>query len=367
VITLVVLNRIETGGQELTNGTRVRRWRLTIAVGAVAAVVLGLVVTGAAAAEPGQDSIESAQVWFDVVTSNHSGVPCATAPTERHVVVRGHLTGPSAKLHNGVDGTLYSHGDGYGEFFWRYTEDRRYNYVADLADRGHVSVTIDRLGYGDSDSPNGRDICLGTEADVLHQVVGQLRDGTYHGDRTPSFHRVALVGHSVSGIIGDQEAAGFHDIDALGVISSGEVDVTPLLAERTGETQIRCLTAPNGYVALEANAEEFRSDHIYNMDPKIVDQIIKKRTSDACAGTANAGQAVALDPVRNAAITVPVLLLIGTNDAFFQHGRLQAATYRGSGGVTFKEIPETGHAIAFGRTAPRFRDEMHRWLQVNRF
>jgi hypothetical protein len=53
------------------------------------------------------DGTTSVPVQFHVITSNRSGLPCATLPTDRHVVVRGHLTGPGPALDGGqVDGTL---------------------------------------------------------------------------------------------------------------------------------------------------------------------------------------------------------------------------------------------------------------------
>jgi pimeloyl-ACP methyl ester carboxylesterase len=337
------------------------------AVSAACGAVAIAASTALLSAAPGQayaTDIYSSPVSFDVVTSNDSGLPCATLPpAPQHVTVHGHLTGPAGKLDSdGVHGTLYSHGDGYDETFWRYRGDARYDYVDDMSRRGHVSVTIDRLGYGSSDKPNGNTVCFGTEASVLHQIIGQLRAGSYRGDRTPRFDRVGLVGHSASGIIAEQEAAGFHDIDALGVLSSGELTATPLVLQRATEQQLRCLTAPDGYAGLEADTAQFRADHLYNVEPKIADDLAAHRTEDACAGTRNAAQAIVGNPARNNLITVPVLVMAGANDPFFPHPARQAATFSRSEKVTVHEIPETGHAIAFARTAPLFRDDMNHWL-----
>jgi pimeloyl-ACP methyl ester carboxylesterase len=351
------------------------RW-VRVGLGAVIAAAVSLAISGTAAADPGSGSeISSVPVTFHVVTKNRSGLPCADTPDGKHAVVRGHLTGPSSELdRNDVDGTLYSHGDGYGEYFWRYPGDEHYNYVEQMARRGHVSVTIDRLGYGDSDKPNGNSICFGAEADVLHQIVGQLRNGSYTGDRSPRFDKVGLVGHSASGLIVEQEAAGFHDIDALGVLDSGELNITPLALERAGEQQVRCLASPknlvglldarssSGYAALEADAQQFRADHIHNVDSDIADDLVKWRTKDACAGTRNAVQALAGNAARNSLIDVPVLLLAGAQDQLFSNPRPQAATYTHSKKVTVRVVPDAGHAVAFARTAPQFQDDMNDWL-----
>lgn len=341
------------------------RVRLAVAVGAAAAVTLGLLATGTAVADEG---VESVPVEFDVVTSNRTGVPCVNTPTEKTVTVRGHLTGPASELSSdSVDGAMYVHGNGYGEFFWRYRKDDDYNLVKDMAERGHVSLTIDRVGYLDSDRPNGNGICFGTEADVVAQIIGQLRDGDYDGDYTPRFDRVALLGHSAGGIIVNQAAYAFGDIDALGIVDSGGASSTPLVAQRAGEMQLRCLTATDGYAPLEANDQQFRDDHIFNVEDDIADDLTERRTDDACAGTRNAGQAIASGLARSSTIDVPVLVILGEEDRFFQNPERQAMLYTGSPEVTVREIPDAGHAIAFARTAPQFRDEVASWLEANDF
>jgi pimeloyl-ACP methyl ester carboxylesterase len=349
-----------------------------------AALVTGLAAP-TAAADPDGDRVVSTPVSFDVVTANRSGVPCATSPAERRVTVRGHLTGPADELRDGVSGALYVHGNGYGEFFWRYGSveggDDSYDVVGKLARQGHVSVTVDRLGYGATDKPDGNDVCFGTEADVMHQIIGRLRSGDYQGDRTPRFDRIALLGHSAGGLIVEQEAAGFSDVDALAVLSSGELNSGPVVLQRAAEFNVRCADemsllgmrlpgngSADGYAPLEANEAQFRADHFHNMDAGIADQLAARRTDDACGGLRNAPTAIGADPARNATIGVPVLFLIGQDDAFFSgDARAQAATFRSSPKVTTVELADTGHAVAFGRTAPLWRAELHRWLAANRF
>lgn len=344
--------------------TRARTFRATIAVGAVAAAALGLVATGSAAADEG--GVESVPVSFEVVTKNRSGVPCLNPPGEKRVTVRGHLTGPTGRLGDGGAVAVYAHGNGYGEFFWRF-DDPRYDYAGEMAERGHVSLTVDRVGYDDSDKPNGNTVCFGTEADVLHQVIDRLREGDYGGDQSPSFDRVALVGHSAGGFIVNQVAYGFGGVDALGVLSSGAASSKPLVVQRTGEMQLRCLLDGDGYAPLEANDAQFRADHIHNVEDDVADELTDRRNDDACAGTRNAGSALAADLVRNATIDVPVLVMVGSDDEFFGPPEPQGALYVGSPEVTTRTIPDTGHAIAFSRNSEVFRDEMDRWLSDNDF
>lgn len=344
------------------------RRRLAIVLSAVVAAgaaVLG--GTGAAVAD-GADQVVSVPVEFTVRVENRA-VPClettANPPT---AVVRGTLTGPADALRRGpVAGAVLSHGDGYDETFWTFP-DRRYNIVEDLARRGHVSVSYDRLGYGDSDKPNGNGICFGHEATVLDQVLDQLRAGTYRAEGAqPRFSRIALVGHSASGLIVEQTAGLLGGVDALGAISTGLEASTPLVVQRAVEQQGRCLTAPDGYAGLEGDDAQFRADHLFDVEPRVAAALTENRTMDACAGTRNL-QSIPPNSLTNIAnLRVPVLAVAGAQDRFFPNVALHAATFASSPAVTTEVIPRTGHAVAFSGEAARFRDVLAGWLEANRF
>lgn len=73
---------------------------------------------------------------------------------------------------------LYLHGLSFGEFFWRFQQAEGYDYAANQAHSRNVSVVIDRLGYVSSDKPNGNKVCVGSRADMAHQMVMALRSGS---------------------------------------------------------------------------------------------------------------------------------------------------------------------------------------------
>ena len=117
--------------------------------------------------------------------------------------------------------TLYLHGLGLGEWLWNFQPVKSYNFVAGMARAGHASVTVDRLGYGASDKPpDGKSVCIGSQADVAHQIVGQLKAGSYtvQGGKARKFKRVGLVGHSAAGQISITEAYTYRDLKALVVV-----------------------------------------------------------------------------------------------------------------------------------------------------
>ena len=350
-----------------------RRRGLVAALVTGALALSGTVATaGVAGATDGGGDVVSIPVSFTVKVENRA-TPCdplTLAPNLPVATIRGTLTGPKKAIEQGtVTGSVLSHGDGYDQSFWTFP-DKRYDVAGDLAKRGHVSVSYDRLGYGRSDRPNGNSVCIGTEATVLRQIVDQLRAGTYTAkDTKPAFTRVGVVGHSASGFIVEQMQGVLGGADAVGAISTGVEAVTPLVALRAAQQQQRCLLGPNdgnGYAGLEGDDAEFRADHLtVGIEPAIADVLTRNRTRDACAGTRNL-QSILANTVTNAAnVRVPVLAVAGTNDAFFPNVGLHAASFTSSPKVTVKQIPATPHAIAFSGNAPLFRDTLAAWLTEN--
>ncbi|WP_143664556.1 alpha/beta hydrolase, partial [Streptomyces sp. NRRL B-24572] len=177
-------------------------------------------------------------VSFVVRNVNRTKSQCTT--DGRTYTVRGHLTAPRALLEGAgrPPVTLYVHGTNTGEWIWRLNVEGR-DHVRELARRGHASVTIDRLGYGSSDIPDGFASCSGAHADIAHQVVGQLRAGTYTmgARQTPyRFGKVFLAGHSSGALVAETVAASFGDVDGLILTGWAAVGVT-------GETNRRFLAA----------------------------------------------------------------------------------------------------------------------------
>src|SRR5688572_16349166 len=143
----------------------------------VALVVLTPALHGHAGAAPraaAETAVKEIAVAFDVVNTNRSAVPCLSDGS-RHVVT-GHLVGPSSELTGSADDdrvlTVLLTGFDEGEWTWRFTEVPGYDYPVEMAKLGHISLSLDMLGFGASGHPDGQMVCWGTQADVLHQVIG---------------------------------------------------------------------------------------------------------------------------------------------------------------------------------------------------
>jgi pimeloyl-ACP methyl ester carboxylesterase len=346
-----------------------------------AAVALGCVSAAPAMAAASGPPIVDLPVSFTVQNLDRTAygpteqLTCPADPAAQGATwtVRAHLVAPAAALRRpGRSVTVYVHGlavDGDTSFHFR--DVPGYDLAGELARRGHTSVVIDRIGYGPSSHPDGRELCTGAEADMLHQVVQHLRSGDYGG---PSFQRVALAGHSAGGLLAQIEAYTFHDVDALAVLSYEDQGFTPLLLTELGRHAARCATAASGY----APTFDDRTDAVapadntaaalfsQNADPRVVADVIAVHPADPCGE--NPLPYIASDPVELASVTVPVLLVYGADDALLDPALAPVqASHFGSRDVHTLIIPRTGHLLMLERTTPVFRSALSTWLHAHRF
>jgi pimeloyl-ACP methyl ester carboxylesterase len=341
-----------------------------IVVAAVVASALASANLGATAAAAAPADVVSVPVAFTVADTNTSGVPCPSdgAP----YTVRGHLSGPRATLTSRrADAvTVYLFGEEAGEWNWHLTAIPAYDHASQMARLGQVSLTIDELGYGASGRPaNGNLTCLGAEADVTHQIVQQLRRGTYASGtaRRPSFDKVVLAGHDVGGEVAEIEAYSYADVDGLVLVTWADQGFTPWIIEReTMAANDWCTLSADGYVHF-VSSEEYRTLLFHDADPAVVAATDALRNPNPCGNIRSQPTGVAVDTVRVAQITVPVLVVYGDDDTLIwsrQGEEQQAGNFRGSPDATTAFIPDASHFPMFERTASTFRQVLATWLDT---
>jgi pimeloyl-ACP methyl ester carboxylesterase len=263
--------------------------------------------------------------------------------------------------------TVYVHGVAEdGDTTFHLLGVRGYDYAAEEARAGHASVVIDRIGYGPSTHPDGNDICIGADADIVHQVIGHLRAGDYGG---PSFGRVALAGHSAGGLIAQVEASTFRDVDALAVLAYEDQGFRPFLLTELGKQTQRCGTAAGGYAPTFDDrgdavdpADNTRAALLSpNADPRVVSAVEAAHQADPCGE--NPVPYIVSDPVQLHSVTVPVLLVYGADDALLDPSTAELqASHFGSSDIGIVVLPHTAHLLTLERTAPAFRSIMSSWL-----
>jgi pimeloyl-ACP methyl ester carboxylesterase len=325
----------------------------------------------------GVGEIVDVQVRFNVRNINRSMVPCQSDGGGYTVV--GHLVAPRTVL-NAPDPavTLYIHGFGFGEFFWHFSAVPGYDYATGQAVAGHASVVVDRLGYGASGRPPGAQTCLGAQADITHQIIGELRTGAYviAAGVAPIFRRIALAGHSIGGQIVQIEAYSFSDVDALLVISYADLS-SPLALSEFGKTALVCLTggqaagpgASGGYAYFGQSPADFGAAMFYNISDSVKAAATALRTRDPCGDSASVPQALVADKLGLGKITVPVLVVCAANDALFPPADClqQRGLFTGSRDASDTLLDNTGHALTLERTKDTFRGRVSAWLAQRGF
>jgi pimeloyl-ACP methyl ester carboxylesterase len=342
---------------------------------ALALTVLACVLVPPDAAASSQ-SVVTRPVVFSVRNVNRTPVSCSTDGAAYQV--RGLIVGPAgSRARSGGAATLYLHGLGFGVFFWDFSAVPGYDFAAAMAAAGHVSVIIDRLGYGASDHPIGTQSCIGGQADIAHQIVQQLRAGTYSTTKGEpiSFARIALVGHSAGGAIAQVESYSFRDVDALGVLSWADQGSSTLATTDFLQAGSVCMNggetsdgAP-GYAPFGQTAADFDAAMFFDADPAVVAATNQLRNLDPCGDDNSIVAAINEDHLMVPTITVPVLLVFGANDALFPPpaGTEQEAQFLGSSDVSLLQLPNTGHALTLERSAPTFTADISRWLAARGF
>jgi alpha/beta hydrolase family protein/hemolysin type calcium-binding protein len=230
----------------------------------LAAAVCCLASTSASAAAAPQGAVSAGAiadlpVAFQVRNTNTSGLSCPSDGAE--YTVRGPSSGPASALASrGTRAvTLYLHGFNAGEWMWRPPGVPELDHSAALARLGHVSVTVDRLGYDTSDHPQGFQSCLCSQADIAHQLVGKLRRGDYAvtGARPTTFPKVVLAGHDSGGAIAEIEAYSYRGSGPDRVLGGSGRD---LVDSGAGNDRIEVADGRRDHVRCGSGLDRVRAD-----------------------------------------------------------------------------------------------------------
>ena len=342
----------------------------------LASCLAGLIWTGLVlVSDPASASAQSAveiPVSFQVTNTDSSQAPCNSGLADGATyTIRGHISGPQAALASGGADliTVYLFGYEAGEWNWDLKGVPGYDYAAEVAKMGQVSLTLDELGYGASGHPaNGNETCQGAEADTIHQIVQKLRNGEYTLPDSPTikFSKVVLAGHDIGGEVAEIEAYSYFDIDGLMLVTFAEQGFTPYIIERSTIAAFdTCTESANGYAHFISD-QEFQTLLFYNTDPRVIEAADAQRNPNPCGVIRTNPPAVLVNNRGHVAqIKVPVLIVFGNNDTLVwtrQGEEEEERNFSGSPDKSTAFTPEAGHFPMFARTAARFDETMSTWL-----
>jgi pimeloyl-ACP methyl ester carboxylesterase len=309
-------------------------------------------------------------ISFTVRNQNRSQIPCLNAPDGGTYTIRGTLVAPRSRLDSaeGRPVTLYYHGLSYTSSFFRFKAVPGYDYGMQQAENGHASVIVDRLGYGRSDGPEDANrLCYASQADIGDQLIDKLRAGDYTTDQgvRATFGRVGMVGHSAGAFITEMTQYLFRSADAIGVLGYNDTAPSPLVLGTLTSAASRCVTAPSrkdggsgprNYAYFGETPQDYVAGHIYNAEPKVVEEALKQRVRDPCGDLISVPSSFAVNQAGIRSIEVPTLVLSGDRDAFFPPSGNTAQSMfaypvqAGVGNGVPVILPDTGHALTLGRT-----------------
>jgi pimeloyl-ACP methyl ester carboxylesterase len=248
-----------------------------------------------------------------------------------------------------------------------------------MARLGHVSLYVDRLGYGVSDTPDGNQTCIGSNADVAHQLVADARTGRYtiHGRAPVAFKKVVLASHTSSGMIVETEAYSYHDVDGLIVIGWANSGVTPPANRWALEGGTSCAQGgrprrpggpPNYFWFGPSNAGSRTILFKYSPTP-VAWAALSARQVNPCGEIDSAASAIAMDTGRVGEIDVPVLLISGDSDYVTNPDQVvrEKGLFASSPDVTAEIVKRSDHFPMLDRSAPVLRGDISRWLRTRGF
>lgn len=321
----------------------------------------------------GSAAVVKRAVTFTVNNVNRSNLACAT--DGRPYKIRGEIVGPRS-FRRSDDVTLYLHGLELGKFFWTLDDLSGTSFVERQARDGHVSVVIDRLGYDTSGKPNGFQSCLGGQADIANQIVDQLRDGSYSVKGTsaaPSFSKVVLGGHSVGGLLSILTAHSFDNVDGIIVASYSDTVLSDAARQAAAANAAICQAGgwrteggdfPGGYAPFAPTLAAFRAGFFVSTPAELVDEVGERRNLNPCGDTGTFMAAAQTNVRFIGEIGVPVLVIIGREDALFPPpaGPTQASLFTGTDDVTLVQLSPSGHSVTTEQPRAEFSEAISDWL-----
>lgn len=255
------------------------RSRLAVGLAAAAAVVGLIALPGISTTAPIDGGDAGSGCRFQDLAVPASVIEQQIVPLpgagDEDLSIHGRLCLPQRRTPETV--MLALHGITYTNTYWNADyQPETYDFSRAMTEAGYAVLAIDRLGYGDSSRPPAELVTLDAQAEVAHQVIGQLRDGTVGGE---AFENVILVGHSYGTATSWRESARYNDADAIiGTGWGNTIQTVPLARFFSGfypaqlDPKFADQNLPPGYLTPRPGGrnQNFLYD-LSNVDPEMIE------------------------------------------------------------------------------------------------
>jgi pimeloyl-ACP methyl ester carboxylesterase len=269
------------------------------------------------------------------------------------------------------------HGASFNRHYWDFPlRPRRYSYVRHANAAGFATLSVDRLGTGDSDRPPPELVTVHASASTVHQMVSAIRSGDHHDDdgRGLSFDKIVLVGNSFGSNIAWTEAGIYGDVDGL-ILTAISHDPNPPGAPLTQlyaypanlDPKFAGLGLPDGYITTLPGRRAEMFFHLPGTAPAVLP--IDEELKDTLPVGMLFDQFTTYGLTQN--IHVPVLNVVGDFDTLScqlpsctESGSIagEGSNYPADACYTQVIVPNSGHALNLHRNGPRWYRRAQRWV-----
>ena len=279
---------------------------------------------------------------------------------------------------------LLVHGATPAHEYWDLRPD--FSVARNLARAGYQVVAYDRLGYGRSPyhrKNGGHLITTPGDIEMTHDVVGQLREGSYTaagksgcdverpGARVgPATTSVILAGNSLGGAIVTGYPGRYHDVDAAIPIGWAGNGISPDYLEVSGPRIVEAYAAGRDYVRLQPDEASCAEVFLYKpgLEPSVADVCRDGFPAAPIGEIASLPQTYPLLAASIAQVGpgIPILLVYADHDEPFPKANtdLEYAYWQQFCGCDVETWTQkdAGHAPAAHRTMPTFTAKVVDWL-----
>jgi pimeloyl-ACP methyl ester carboxylesterase len=277
--------------------------------------------------------------------------------------VRGTLYRPGRMANCSSSVLLLLHGTAGGAFAWDFpVRPEKYSVTRALAAAGYPTVAIDELGYASSDHPNGYTLTIPSYADISHQIVLQLRQGSYTARAPVGFGRVGLIGHSAGGEMAELSAGTYGGIDLLVVM--GFIHFVTDEVARVFSTEEIPRALGHDYVFFWGSKERL---HHFHHNPDYIDADVLAKVDELTTLTPS-GLVLTIGPFPSRAvigsIKVPLLLMVSEKDNIFpvDKAHQDLDLFVAAADKTLHVVPNAGHTFHLEPNAPETMATLVSWL-----